>query len=131
MSIQRRRRWFRFSLRTLFVAVTLLAIPLGWLGYSVHWIRQRHAALAASGPAAGWTTQNMGWEGFPLSPERQAPGLLWLFGELGVSRIHISHGPSDKEVAHLKSLFPEAAILDDRNQWFGARLESQPPLAAR
>jgi hypothetical protein len=28
-----RRRWFRFSLRTLLIVVTVLAIPLGWVGW--------------------------------------------------------------------------------------------------
>jgi hypothetical protein len=42
-----RRRWYQFSLRTMFVAVTLVAIPLAWVGYSLSWIRQRHEALQA------------------------------------------------------------------------------------
>jgi hypothetical protein len=33
-----KRRWFAFSLRTLFVVVTLVAC---WLGYELNWIRQR------------------------------------------------------------------------------------------
>ena len=72
----------------MFVVVTLVAIPLGWLGYSVNWIRHRRAAIAASGPAAGWTTElNVTWEMILVLPEAQPPGLLWLFGEQGVSRI--------------------------------------------
>ena len=117
MTAPPKRRWFRFSLRTLFVVVTLAAVPLGWIGYSVNWIRQRRSALAASGPAAGWTPHADGWEIIQVLPEAQPPGLLWLFGEQGVNRIYINHGPSDKEVTHLKSLFPEATILDQRNQW--------------
>jgi hypothetical protein len=38
-----KRRWFQFTLRTLFVVVTVLAC---WLGYAVSWIKQRHAFLA-------------------------------------------------------------------------------------
>ena len=36
------RRCFRFSLRTMFVVVTVMG---GWLGYCLNWIRERHAAL--------------------------------------------------------------------------------------
>jgi hypothetical protein len=36
-----RRRWFRFSLRTLFVLFTLLSIPFCWIGYQLNWIRER------------------------------------------------------------------------------------------
>jgi len=35
------RRWFRFSLRTLFVVLTILGV---WLGVQVKWIKDRHAA---------------------------------------------------------------------------------------
>ena len=36
----------RFSLRTLFVLITLISIPLGWVAYQLNWIRQRHEFLA-------------------------------------------------------------------------------------
>jgi len=36
------RRWFRYSLRTLFVLVTVFCI---WLGVQVKWIGDRHEAL--------------------------------------------------------------------------------------
>ena len=40
-----RRRWFSFSLRTLFVVVTIAAIAGGWVMYQVSWIRQRRTML--------------------------------------------------------------------------------------
>src|SRR5881296_2575500 len=40
----RPERWPQVSLRTLFALVFLLAIPLGWLGVQLKWIRDRHAA---------------------------------------------------------------------------------------
>ena len=36
----------RFSLRTLFVLVTLASIPMGWVAYQFYWIHQRHAFRA-------------------------------------------------------------------------------------
>src|SRR5689334_19564886 len=41
-----RYRWFRFSLRTLFVLVTLLSIFLGFVGVQIKWIHDRHTAEA-------------------------------------------------------------------------------------
>ena len=42
-----RRRLFRFSLKTLFVLVTVLGVFLGWLAVQVKWIRDRHQLLAS------------------------------------------------------------------------------------
>jgi hypothetical protein len=44
--VPKTRRWFRFSLRTLFVVVVLMACAAGWVVYHVNWVRQRHAVLA-------------------------------------------------------------------------------------
>ena len=37
------RRWPRFSLRTLFVLVTVLGAAFGWIVYGVRWMQLRHA----------------------------------------------------------------------------------------
>jgi len=42
-----KRRWFRFSLRTLFVVVTVFAV---WLGWNVNIVQQRRAARTRSKP---------------------------------------------------------------------------------
>jgi hypothetical protein len=38
------RRWFRFSLRTMFVLVTMLCV---WLEYHLNWIRERRELLSS------------------------------------------------------------------------------------
>jgi hypothetical protein len=40
------RRWFRFRLRTLLVMVTLLSVPLGWVGWELDQRRREKAAIA-------------------------------------------------------------------------------------
>ena len=40
--VPRNRRYFQFSLRTLFALMTILCV---WLGYQLNWIRERHKAL--------------------------------------------------------------------------------------
>ena len=42
---QRKRRWFQFSLRTLMIAVTLLAVPCAYVGWQVKIVRDRKATV--------------------------------------------------------------------------------------
>jgi hypothetical protein len=103
-----KRRWFRFSLRTLFVLITACAIFFGW---ELHWKNQRHEYLKTH-------------KGFNAATRLRAPGLLWLFGELGVNqvvvespgfgemsakRLYNDHAPPEAVAA--RNLFPEAAII--------------------
>ena len=105
MNEKPRRRWFRFSLATLFVLVTLVAL---WVGWSMNWIRQRRYVIAHS---VGWQTDGKTDE--PVT----APAFLWLFGEPGYSKIWVMFGPdnprkiTDAEKAFANSfakLFPES-----------------------
>jgi hypothetical protein len=68
------RRWFRFSLLTLFLSITAFGC---WLGYEVNWIRNRHDALRD-----GVVVDDSPW-----SDDTPAPGLLCLFGERGYDRL--------------------------------------------
>jgi hypothetical protein len=86
----------RFSIRAMLVATTLLCL---WCGYSMNWIRQRHAAIA-SGCV---TVLEGGAEDVP-----SAPRLLWLFGEAGYFGILVD-APTDEETAFAVALFPEVA----------------------
>ena len=98
-----RRRWFRFSLRTLFVVVTVLGC---WLGYQLNWIRERHAVLARQSPGGG--------TGFWPGPR---PGFLLqrLFREPGIGCIVVGECVSDAEFNRILSLFPEATVIRSHN----------------
>ena len=93
-----KRRWFRWSLRTMFVVVTLFAV---WLGYSLNWIRERDKILApcrefdwhkktpqtfnyvvGSGNPVGLWIYDADDDQVEMRLMR-APAMLWLFGELG------------------------------------------------
>jgi len=59
------RRWFRFSLRTVLVLLTLFCV---WLGVQVKWIRDRHDVLArypktsdSACPSAPWSITSGGY----------------------------------------------------------------------
>ena len=94
------RGWFRFSLRTLFVVMTLAAIPLGWVGYSLNWIRQRHEILSlVNGPVEFFGTH------------RTAPAGLWVFGETGRNAIRLPSTTSVYESAAVKRLYPESVVM--------------------
>lgn len=113
------RRW-SFSLRTLFVLVTLLAC---WLAYQVNWIRQRHMLLDQQKVLAEeWDRRHQKqWAYATLTVNAPtAPGLLWLFGEEGFGEIPLILVEKDpghpvdeaSEMRTASRLFPEATLID-------------------
>jgi hypothetical protein len=108
----------RFSLRTVFVAIALLSIPMGWMAYQLNWIRQRHAALDSE--EENKFPVFVG--GFSLTPT-PAPWQLRIFGEQGVGDILMVNANKWPELKQkLANLFPEAKIanLSDSDQQLGS-----------
>ncbi len=106
------RRWFRFSLRTLFVVLTVSAVFLGWFAYQLNWIRQRREFLKSQNAIAA---RNPALIGTPIRWPVDAPGLLWLFGERGQGHLTLAivrDGESEPDVSieieKARRLFPEA-----------------------
>ena len=101
-------RWFSFSLRTLFVVVTVAAIVLSWILYQLEWVRQRPEALKWAKPM-----------GYAPKDYKPAPWSIQLI-ERGVPFILIdpeAARDTDK-VAKLKQLFPEAKLyVGASRQW--------------
>jgi hypothetical protein len=117
MTANSKRRSFRFSLRALFFAVTVVGC---WLGYQLNWIRQRHEFRAQQLSRFQSMTQDLAGE---LSPGQstRAPRLLWLFGEDGVEFVDVfTATPFGSPLAltaediqdnrRAQQLFPEASI---------------------
>src|SRR5436309_2066668 len=92
------RRPFQFSLRTLFVVMTLWGL---WLSYAVNWMHQRHDALGQDGDA--YATDES---------QTLAPGGLWILGEPGYSVIEVvapwCGAPLEERLKIVRGLFPEA-----------------------
>ncbi len=114
LTIASERRWPRFSLRTLFIAVTVFAC---WLGYEFNWIHQRHRALSSGRFTGDRKLVTALGKGSGLPTSATAPGLLWLFGEPGYASIGImvpERIPFELTVAEqsefdrVAQLFPEA-----------------------
>ena len=110
-----RRRWMRFSLRSLLVFVTLLAIYLGW---AMNWIRQRREFLTKPPKYLGTVETEEDGLIFGAEP-MQAPLCLRILGESGVSHILLQpyrnkYGVKVEvppgEVERLIDLFPETNI---------------------
>ncbi len=112
------RRWFRYSLRTLFVVVTVFGC---WLGYELNWIRQRHELLAKH---EALVSKHLGQHWDNLSPRQRrlkpaVPLPLLLFGEEGKFRVVLAieaernvQEPiySFPEWKRAERLFPESEI---------------------
>jgi len=115
----RKRRWFAFSLRALFVVITLACL---WLGYYVNWMSQRREARV-------WLDmQSIGGSFvYDRKPASAFPWMLKLIGEEPTRVILMRHGPSDHYswvpkpneyralVNHIERLFPEAVVIDVTN----------------
>jgi hypothetical protein len=101
----------QFSLRTLFIAITLLAV---WLGYHVNWIHQRREGRKWLG--------HHGFE-FPIMPALpELPWSLALLEETPFPCAKFYVAPKSEEradlrgyraqVAKIRSLFPECDFVD-------------------
>ena len=93
-----RRRWFQFRLRTLLIAIAVLAVPCAWVGYQLNWIRARTAFREA------WHSTVYFVKG--QGPPRQ----LHYFGEVGIGYI-VYQGDSQFDVEGARKLYPEAVVL--------------------
>ena len=57
--------WLRFSLRTLLIVVTLLAVPLGWVGWRLGQVRRERATIT-------WVEETGGEVAFQYGTDRRS-----------------------------------------------------------
>jgi hypothetical protein len=107
MTLPPNRRWFQWSLRTLFVVVTALCV---WLGYHLNWIRERHALLDEPNVTASFL------------PMQHAPSFsLRLLGERGANSVFLEYpdwvfpkssesDEAQKQKQRSARFFPEAEV---------------------
>jgi hypothetical protein len=112
---KRKRRWFQFSLRTLMIGVTLLAVVCGYVGWQAKIVRQRRAM--------GVEINNMQGPGALMAadktfyPDCTVPWVRSLLGDEPVSTIELPSTVSTEYRDHIRALFPEARLwcLDRRD----------------
>ena len=92
-----RRRWFRFSLRTMLVLVTVLCVLCGYLGWALNWKSQR------------WEFMKTGIV-FSTDADIRAPIWIRIVGVAGYRRLTLWR-PSDQQIKEAKRLFPEAELV--------------------
>jgi hypothetical protein len=124
--MEEKPRRLRFSLRTLFVVVTVGCV---WIGYSLNWIRQRHEFLDhevalrhklpfQDHPNGNRYTPNI--RTCAYGSETVAPSMLWAFGGQGYEEMWVlaksddvqELTDDDRRRARLaRRLFPEAIVM--------------------
>ena len=99
------RRWFRFSLRTLFVVVTIAGLLAGWVAYQLNWIRQRNEVIIGGDWDTDPTVLNLP---VPIRGKWDyPPWTLGWFGEVGIGTMYLSFPPdtSDDELRGSNACF--------------------------
>ncbi len=110
-----RRRW-SFTLRTLFVVVLVLTIPLAWLHRQKQWAIARDTFRQNSSDDSYWDSDDFG-PPFPLS----------IFGTTGVSSIWLPGNTSAEEVNRAMELFPESKIFVQAKLVFSPTAQAARP----
>ena len=112
---------FQFSLRTLFIVVTLLSIPCGYVGYQAKIVAERKSMqdrikeiggsviLAAEMPHSWWHEDN------------ERPTVNWIrswLGDEAFDEIVIPRASSLRDTIEVCETFPEAYVSTSRNHRF-------------
>lgn len=100
-----KRRWFRFSLATLFVVVTLLG---SWLGWNVRTVRQRRDMIESIEHRGGTLFLVGDRSRYKEAPE--VPLVRQWLGDVAVSQIVPPKSGSVEEDEQIRAAFPEAYV---------------------
>lgn len=112
-----KRRWLRFSLRTLLIVVVLLSLALGWLAKEMVRAERQRTAVEAIREAGGWVYYD--WEvkgsgSHTGGQESPVPALLVkLMGEdffSDVAGVYLDRCADDETLGGLK-VFPNIIVL--------------------
>jgi hypothetical protein len=74
MDAKPKRPWYQFSLRTMFVVVTLVCVVLAWVGYSLNWKRETQEANLARTPLFTGKLEGGTFWKYPLSAANNEGG---------------------------------------------------------
>ncbi|REK17447.1 MAG: hypothetical protein DWQ37_06560 [Planctomycetota bacterium] len=120
-----KRRWFRFSLRTLLFAVAvvacLVAFPVSWHFQREQWKRwvTDHGGRWDTFAAPDGPSRCMPQKYYDISQSKLAryPSRLRLIGQEPVMTIRVGHRATLDELNRLQSVFPESLVLCGRGEF--------------
>jgi hypothetical protein len=115
---KRRRRWFQFSLRTLMIVVTLLAVPCAYVGWHAKIIHRRQAMLNKLTRLNGaCLTVAQVTEIEPSHEFDDTTKLPWIrewLGDEPVFGLNIPESVPEVDANEIASAFPEAVVSQSR-----------------
>jgi hypothetical protein len=108
-----KRRWPRFTLRTLFVEVTVLGVALAWANWNVRQIRERERLFHAIDVSPNNPTKLL--RRFK-DARSQSNGIPWAWSLFGAKPTRWglflpSDRFTDNDLAHYREMFPEAIVV--------------------
>ena len=101
-----KRRWFQFSLRSLMIGVTLLAVASAYVGWQARIVRERLELLKTGGGSP------VSMIGRDQSKDGQIPFFRRLMGDRFCTVIWLDQGA---DIGRYKTAFPEADVGDDKS----------------
>jgi hypothetical protein len=106
---KRKRRWFQFRLRTLMIAVTLLAVPCAYVGWQAKIVRQRKSLLDSI-QSPDWYAEapNHSEDSEPPPDQRTVPRIRTWLGDRPIVFIFIRESNPNKDA--MVAAFPEADV---------------------
>ncbi len=117
---------FQFRLRTLMIVVTLLAVPMGYVGWQAKIVRERKEEIRK-------ITYEGGLVGFwdvaapPLPMEvRTVPFVRRWIGDRAVLSVLFKKGTTDEERQRIKEMFPEGVFFVSSEVFLGEAPATKP-----
>src|SRR5206468_2054534 len=95
----------RFSLRTLLIVVTLLAIPCGYVGWQAKIVRQRQSMISRR-PVVFYLEA-------PVANQPDVPWLHKFLQDVYIHEVILDPSVSAEGVARFEAAFPEAIVTLD------------------
>jgi hypothetical protein len=107
---KRKRRWFQFTLRTLFVVVAIMAIACGYVAHEWRTVRERDAIYDRLVSVDRSTISHIVDEnGQPLS---SVSWIRQLLRDRTIDRIQVPRETSAEECQKIHRAFPEAGPIE-------------------
>ena len=129
-----RRGWSTFSLRTLFVILTTLALVVGWLGALWRTVQDRQQMMRTIMEREGCYMAISGGpvlapRSITMNPDTFDVGLVReFFGDEFVMSITLTEDMFGKHHERVSKLFPEAEIETVANSWLADFFDGKPPV---